>query len=307
MNTTDAPSSLLVRNARAADLAVIRKIYNQAIVDRIATLGEDERSEADMREWFDQHGDRYSIVVAQRGETIVGWASLNPYSHRCAHRAIADLSVYVERLARGTGVGTTLLNEIEVRARRADFHKIVLFALAQNDAGRRLYHKMRYRDVGTFKEHGRIDGRFVDVIAMEKLLKPLVLFVCKHNTGRSQMAEAFLRSFAGDRVEVASAGTIAADRPDPGVVAVMAEIDMDISGARPKLLDPTVAAGADRIITMGCDVEGVPHIDDDWGLPDPKGQPPERVREIRDLVRSRARDLANELLGRVENSHHPAT
>jgi arsenate reductase len=50
-------------------------------------------------------------------------------------------------------------------------------------------------------------------------MKPFVLFVCRHNTGRSQIAEAFLRRFAGDDIEVASAGTIAADRPDPGVVA----------------------------------------------------------------------------------------
>jgi arsenate reductase len=126
--------------------------------------------------------------------------------------------------------------------------------------------------------------------------KPFILFVCKHNTGRSQMAEAFLRRFVGDALDVASAGTIAADRPDPGVVAAMRELDMDISGARPKLLDPAVVARADRIITMGCDVEGVPRVDDDWGLPDPKGQPPERVREIRDLVCKRAGDLAKELL-----------
>jgi len=126
--------------------------------------------------------------------------------------------------------------------------------------------------------------------------KPLVLFVCKRNTGRSQMAEAFLRRFTGDNVEVASAGTIAADRPDPGVVAAMAEMDMDISTARPKLLDPAIAAQADQIITMGCDVEGVSRVDDDWGLPDPKGQPVERVREIRDLMCRKAGDLAKELL-----------
>jgi arsenate reductase len=144
--------------------------------------------------------------------------------------------------------------------------------------------------------HDRLGGHFVDIIAMEKLLKPLVLFVCKHNTGRSQMAEAFLRRFVGDDVEVASAGTIAADRPDPGVVAAMAKIGFDISGARPKLLDPALVERADRIITMGCDVEGVPRVDDDWGLPDPKGQPPERVVEIRDLVCNKAGELAKELL-----------
>jgi arsenate reductase len=126
--------------------------------------------------------------------------------------------------------------------------------------------------------------------------KLFVLFVCKHNTGRSQMAEAFLRRFVGDTVDVASAGTTAADRPDPGVVEAMHELDMDISGASPKVLDPAVVARADRIITMGCDVEGVTRVDDDWGLPDPKGQPPERVREIRDLVCKKAGDLAKELL-----------
>ncbi len=126
--------------------------------------------------------------------------------------------------------------------------------------------------------------------------KPFVLFVCKHNTGRSQMAEAFLRNLAGDHVEVASAGTIGADRPDPGVVAAMAEIGIDISAAKPKLLDPALVDRADYIITMGCDVQGVPRIDADWGLPDPKGQPIEEVRAIRDLARGKAQALVNDLV-----------
>ncbi len=124
--------------------------------------------------------------------------------------------------------------------------------------------------------------------------KPFVLFVCRHNTGRSQMAEAYLRHFVGDAIEVASAGTEAADAPNPGVVAAMAEDGIDISQARPKLIDPAVAARADRVITMGCDVEGVPRIDADWSLPDPKGQPIARIREIRDTVKAKARALASE-------------
>jgi arsenate reductase len=125
--------------------------------------------------------------------------------------------------------------------------------------------------------------------------KPLVLFVCRHNTGRSQMAEAYLRHFAGDGVEVASAGTEAADAPNAGVVAAMAEDGIDISNARPKLIDPSLAARADRIITMGCDVRGVARIDDDWGLADPKGASPERVREIRDAAKAKALQLALDL------------
>jgi arsenate reductase len=109
------------------------------------------------------------------------------------------------------------------------------------------------------------------------------------------MAEAYLRYYMGDLVDVSSAGTIAAVSPDPGVVAVMAEDGIDISGARPKLLDADRSLGADRIITMGCDVDGVPRIDDDWGLPDPKGQPIERVREIREMAKAKAQQLATEI------------
>jgi len=126
-------------------------------------------------------------------------------------------------------------------------------------------------------------------------VKPLILFVCKHNTGRSQMAEAYLRQFAGDVVDVMSAGTIAASEADPAVVRAMADDGIDISNARPKLLEAAMADRAHRIITMGCDVEGVPRIDDDWGLPDPKGASEERVREVRDDVRAKAKKLAAQL------------
>lgn len=116
------------------------------------------------------------------------------------------------------------------------------------------------------------------------------------------MAEAYLRHFAGNAIDVASAGTEAADAPNAGVVAAMAEDGIDISRARPKLINPQMAERADRVITMGCDVQGVPRIDDDWGLPDPKGQPPERVCEIRDLVKHKAKALAESLIQHIISS-----
>ncbi len=291
------PQSLapLIRNATPDDLDAIRRIYNEGIADH-ATLDIDPKSVDDMAAWWSAHGDRYAVIVAEDDGQVVGWASLNPYSHRCAYRFVADLSVYVARERRGTGVGFALLSALERTAKSHDFHKIVLFALAMNANGRHVYRKAGYVDVGVFREQGQLDGKFVDVIAMEKVLRPFIVFVCKHNTGRSQMAEAFLRRLTGENVEVASAGTIAADRPNPSVVAAMAEIDVDISASRPKLLDPNVLARADRIVTMGCDVEGLPRIDADWGLPDPKDQPLERVREIRDMIAERAAKLANELV-----------
>jgi protein-tyrosine-phosphatase len=131
---------------------------------------------------------------------------------------------------------------------------------------------------------------------------PSVLFVCRHNTGRSQMAEAYLRHYLGDAAEIASAGTIAADAPDPGVVTAMAEDGLDIGAARPKLTDVEQAHRADWIITMGCDVQGVPRIDADWGLDDPKGATPETVRRIRYDVKAKARALADELLRRSKRA-----
>ncbi len=284
-----------VRSASAGDLDAIRRIYNDGIEDRVATLDEDAKTADDMAAWWSAHQGRYGVLVAENAGDVVGWASLNPYSHRCAYDGVADLSVYVARDARGTGIGSLLLRALEKTAKAGAFHKIVLFTFAFNPGGQGLYRKLGYREVGTFREMGRLDGHFVDVMAMEKILVPFVLFVCRHNTGRSQMAEAYLRHFAGDRVEVTSAGTIAADEPHAGVVTAMAEDGIDISAARPKLIDPAAAQRADRIITMGCDVEGVARVDDDWGLPDPKGRPPERVREIRDAVKLKAAALARAL------------
>ncbi len=286
---------VFVRSATSDDLPAIARIHNEGIADK-ATLDTEPKTDSDMTTWWAARGGRYTALVAEdRAGSIVGWAALNSYSHRCAYSGVAELSVYVARRARRTGVGSTLLGELEKRAKQNAFHKIVLFAFASNAGGQRLYRKLRYRDVGVFAEQGMLDGRFIDVLAMEKILKPSVLFVCRHNTGRSQMAEAFLRHFVGDDVEVASAGTIPADQPHAGVVAAMAQVGIDISHARPKLIDPALLARADRIITMGCDVEDVPRIDADWGLPDPKGQSLERVIEIRELVCQKVRELAKEL------------
>lgn len=162
--------SLVVRAAAASDLDAIREIYNQGIEDRVATLDTDPKTRDEMQAWWAQHGDRYAVLVAVDGDAIVGWASLNPFSHRCAHAAIADLSVYVARSYRGRGIGAALLQALEHHALAGGFHKIVLHALDGNEQGKRLYRKSGFVEVGVFKEHGMFDGKFVDVVAMEKLL-----------------------------------------------------------------------------------------------------------------------------------------
>jgi L-amino acid N-acyltransferase YncA len=159
----------LIRSATPDDLSAIRAIYNQGIEDRIATLDQDPKSEADIENWYAAHGNRYAVLVAIDDGAVCGWAALNRYSPRSAYDGVADLSIYVRRELRGRGIGGALLGELESAARANGFHKLVLFTFDFNALGRRLYRRSGFRDVGTFRRQGRLDGRFVDVVAMEKV------------------------------------------------------------------------------------------------------------------------------------------
>lgn len=122
-----------------------------------------------------------------------------------------------------------------------------------------------------------------------------VLFACAHNAGRSQMAAALFNASADPALARAvSAGTAPAERVHPEVVAVMREAGIDLSAATPRMLTADLARSANLLVTMGCGetcpvVPGLPR--EDWPLPDPKGQPPERVREIRDEIGRMVREL----------------
>ncbi|HET9105443.1 MAG TPA: arsenate reductase ArsC [Solirubrobacteraceae bacterium] len=125
-----------------------------------------------------------------------------------------------------------------------------------------------------------------------------VLFVCRQNAGRSQMSQALFQRAAGDAHRALSAGTTPAAAVHPEVIAVMGELDIDLSGRTPQRLTPALAGQADLVVTMGCGDEcpfipGVRYLD--WDLPDPAGQPIERVREIRDDIARRTAQLAVEL------------
>ena len=128
--------------------------------------------------------------------------------------------------------------------------------------------------------------------------RPVVLFVCVHNAGRSQMAAAFLEELAGDLVEVRSAGSLPADALNPVAVEAMAEVAIDIAGRAPRLLEESDARRADVVVTMGCGdacpvFPGKRYLD--WDLDDPAGRPLEEVRRIREDVRVRVELLVREL------------
>ncbi len=124
-----------------------------------------------------------------------------------------------------------------------------------------------------------------------------VIFACVHNAGRSQMAAALFNSIADhSRVEAISAGTQPGDRVHPEVVEAMREIGLEVSGSRPQLLTDAMAHTATLLVTMGCG-EACPYVPglerDDWPLADPKGQPVQEVRRIRDEIRDRVSGLVD--------------
>jgi protein-tyrosine-phosphatase len=126
-----------------------------------------------------------------------------------------------------------------------------------------------------------------------------ILFVCVENAGRSQMAEAFANHHGKGKLMASSAGVMLADSVNPIVVEAMKEKGIDISMNKPKLLTTKMAEEADQIITMGCSVEKfcpAPLLKNviDWGLEDPKDQPIEKVRQIRDEIEKRVLKLISE-------------
>ncbi|MDQ3628800.1 MAG: arsenate reductase ArsC [Actinomycetota bacterium] len=128
--------------------------------------------------------------------------------------------------------------------------------------------------------------------------QPSVLFVCVHNAGRSQMAAGFLTHLSAGAVEVRSAGSTPGDQVNPSAVAAMAEVGIDISDQRPKVLTPGAVEASDVVITMGCG-DACPFFPGkrylDWDLPDPAGKGVHAVRPIRDDIRDRVKALLVEL------------
>lgn len=125
-----------------------------------------------------------------------------------------------------------------------------------------------------------------------------VIFACVHNAGRSQMSAAFFNALADPtRATAVSAGTEPATRVHPEVVDVMREVGIDVSEAKPTLLTADLARSAALLVTMGCG-ESCPYVPRleraDWQLPDPKGQPLDAVRAIRDDIRTRVLALVRE-------------
>ena len=141
----------------------------------------------------------------------------------------------------------------------------------------------------------------VETLMASYAARKKVLFLCRQNAGRSQMAGAFAQHLAGDRLDVATGGSRPAEKLNPDVVSAMAEKKIDLAFRIPQGIEAALSNGQpDAIVSIGCGEEcprvaGALH--QEWDVPDPSGQPIETIRQTRDEVESRVKQLITTLCG----------
>lgn len=155
------------RSATPGDASAITTIYNQGIEDRMATFETRLRSPADVEGWFKSN---YEVVVVEEDGQIIAFASSYPYRPRECYSGVRDFSVYVDRTRRGKGAGHLAMGAlIEASRRRGDW-KLVSRVFPENTQSLKLLRSLGFREVGTYKKHARLDGRWRDVVIIEYLI-----------------------------------------------------------------------------------------------------------------------------------------
>ncbi|MGB6875004.1 MAG: arsinothricin resistance N-acetyltransferase ArsN1 family A [Candidatus Acidiferrales bacterium] len=156
-----------VRLATAQDSAVIAHIYNQGIEDRVATFETRFRSAVDVQAWFD--GAHPVIVLEEDGE-IIAFAATFAYRPRDCYAGIAEVSVYVARNGRRRGAGRAVLEALIVEAEKRGFWKLLSRVFPENIASRKLVTSAGFREAGIYEKHGKLDGKWRDVVIVERLI-----------------------------------------------------------------------------------------------------------------------------------------
>lgn len=168
MDPTASPSR--IRTARPQDAAAIAEIYNHGILGRQATFEVRLRSAEDLDAPIAAAEQWPLLVVEAADGQVLGWAGLSPYRARECYAGIGDFSVYLAPAARGQGLGKALMQALVDAARERGFWKLVSRIFPENAASRALCRRCGFREVGTYERHGRLDGRWRDVVIVERLV-----------------------------------------------------------------------------------------------------------------------------------------
>jgi phosphinothricin acetyltransferase len=177
---------LHIREAVPDDAESIAAIYNQGIEDRVATFETEPRTASDIVVRLGEM-DRFPILVALDGDRVVGWAGLSRYRPRTCYQGIAEFSIYFDRAARGRGLGRLLLTALIDAARGRGYWKLVSRVFTFNAASRAVCRSCGFREVGIYEKHARLDGRWLDVVIVERLIVENVDAASTEETERTDL------------------------------------------------------------------------------------------------------------------------
>jgi L-amino acid N-acyltransferase YncA len=163
-------TNLTTRLATLDDAEAIRSIYNLEVTTSTVTFDLVPRSLDDQRRWIGARSGAHAVVVAETGDTVVGFASLSPYKEKAAYSTSVEDSIYVHRDHQGRGVGKVLLSELVDVATTHGFHAMLARIVGGHEASIGLHRAFGFELVGTEREVGRKFGRWLDIVVMERLL-----------------------------------------------------------------------------------------------------------------------------------------
>lgn len=161
--------TMTIRPATADDAPRITAIYNQGIAERGATFETEPRTVESIRGRIEEL-ERFPLLVAEDGGHVVGWAGLSSYRARACYAGIAEFSIYLDRSARGRGIGRQLLEALVAAARECGYWKLLSRVFPFNTASRALCRACGFREVGIYEKHGQLDGTWLDVVIVERLI-----------------------------------------------------------------------------------------------------------------------------------------
>jgi L-amino acid N-acyltransferase YncA len=158
---------MTARAAQLSDAEAMARIYNEGILDRVATFETQLRRAEDVTRWFD--GVHPIVVVEDEGE-VIAFASTSTYRPRECYSGIAEVSCYVARNGRRRGAGRLGMIALMKTAAAAGYWKLVSRVFPENTASRAMIRSLGFREVGVYEKHGRLDGIWRDVVIVERLL-----------------------------------------------------------------------------------------------------------------------------------------
>lgn len=161
---------LQIRKAQLTDLESIKEIYNDAVLNTTATFDTDVKSIENRIEWFMNRDENFPIIVAQKSNSVIGYAALNKWSDRKAYDITAEISLYILPEYRGQGIGKKLIEMICAEAKQTKLTNIIARITEGNESSIHLHKMNGFEVVGVLKKCGQKFGKILDVTIMQRVL-----------------------------------------------------------------------------------------------------------------------------------------